>query len=230
MAITNPTPLVYDDPKLACIAQQVVFATPWVHQPTPQDFPLPSQPRMEVPVLSWVVQDSELNWREKLIVYLNSLLGENHATRINDLPGNYITAVLSNIFYNSRAYIDSVFPPRLEEEMSGSPYAAAAYWVGYHTCGMLIQALPTDSDTDYLYRKKQLSDLQRVIGYCLGAVLAANPVIKKSTKVIIAATNNVSTRNTIYVDADNLDKYFNQGHTIDQLCTGWLMSKTNPSV
>lgn len=230
MAITNPTPLVYDDPKLACIAQQVVFAVPWVTQPTVKDFPLKSMPRMEVPVLSWVVQDSELNWREKLITYLNSLLGDNFATRINALPGNFITAILSNIFYNSRAYVDCVFPPRLEEEMSNNSYAASAYWVAYHVCGMLLADITVNKIDDAAYRTKQLSDLQRVIAFCLGQVLTDNPVVKRSNKVIVAATNNTAERNTIYVDADNLDRYFNQGHTIDQLCTGWLMSKTNPSV
>lgn len=230
MAITNPTPLVYDDPKLACIAQQVVFSIPWNHQPTAADFPISSMPRMVIPVLSWVVQDTELAWREKLITYLNSLLGDDLSAPINALPGNFITAILANIFYNSRAYVDSVFPPRLDEQMSGEVYAVGGYWVAFHICGMLLSEITVTKIDDAAYRKKQLSDLQRVLTYCLNQILTDNPVIKRTNKVIVGATANPDTRNTIYVDADNLDRYFDQGNTIDQLCTGWLMAKNNPSV
>lgn len=230
MAITNPTPLVYDDPKLACIAQQVVFAVPWVDQPTPNEFPITVQPTMQIPVLSWVEEDSELSWRERLIAYLNGLLGEDFSKKINALPGNYVTAIFSNLFYNSRAYIDSVFPPRLDEEMSSNSYAAAPYWLGYHLAGMLISKLTVNKIDDSAYRLKQLTDIQRILSWCLAEVIKVNPVIVKTNKVIVAATANVGTRKTIYVDADNLGKYFDNGHTIDELCTGWLMSRTNPTV
>jgi hypothetical protein len=230
MAITNPTPLIYDDPKLAVMVQQVVFATPWVTQPTNVDFPVTTLPRMTIPQLSWIVQDEELNWREKLIAYLNPLLGDDFSAPINGLPGNFITAVLSNLFYNSRAYVDSILPPRLDEMMSGSPYAVSAYWVGYHLAGMLAAGITVETINDAAYQKKQLNDLQRIFAYMIGNILQSNPVIRKSNHVIIGAQSGSATRGLIFVDADNLDTYFNNGHTIDELCTNWFMTKADPTV
>lgn len=230
MAITNPTPLIYDDPKLAVMVQQVVFATPWVQQPTNVDFPVLTLPRMTIPQLSWIVQDEELSWREKLITYLNPLLGDDFSSSINGLPGNFITAILSNLFYNSRAYIDSILPPRLDEIMSGSPYAVSGYWVGYHLAGMLAANITVEKIDDAAYQKKQLNDLQRIFAYMLGNILQSNPVIRKSNHVIIAAQSGSATRGLIFVDADNLDTYFNNGHTIDELCTNWFMTKADPTV
>lgn len=230
MAITNPTPLIYDDATLAVVAQQVVFATPWVAQPTNADFPVVDLPRIPVPILSWIVQDEELKWREKLVTYLNGMLKDDFSAQITTLPGNYITAVLANIFYNSRAYVDCVFPPRIEEQLSGSPYAVAAYWVGYHVAGMLRADITVDKIDDAAYRAKQLDDLRRVLAYMLGRLLEENPVIRQSNKVIIAAQEGEAVKGLIYVDADNLDTYFNNGHTIDELCTNWFMSQANPTV
>lgn len=230
MAITNPTPLIYDDPSLAVMVQQVVFATPWLRQPTNIDFPVVSLPRMPVPILSWIVQDTELSWREKLITYLNRVLSNDFSARINNLPGNFITAVLANLFYNSRAYVDCVLPPRIEEELSGSPYAVSAYWVGYHVAGMLAEDIDVTKINDAAYQKKQLDDLRRILTYMLGDTLSKNPVIKKSSNVIIGAQSGSAVRGLIFVDADNLQTYFNKGHSIDELCTNWFMTKANPTV
>lgn len=230
MSITNPTPLIYDDPSLAVMAQQVVFATPWVSQPTSDAFPVVSMPRMAIPILSWIVQDSELRWREKLIAYLNRVLTNDFSASINGLPGNFITAVLANVFYNSRAYVDCILPPRVEEMMSGSPYAVSAYWVSYHLAGMLSEEINVVKIDDAAYQKKQLDDLRRILAYMLGDILSKTPVIQKDNHVIIASQSGSSVRGLIFVDADNLQTYFNNGHSIDELCTNWFMNKTNPTV
>lgn len=232
MAQKNPTPLVYDDPKLAVIAQQVILAKPWTTQPTPTDFPALTTPRMQVPQLTWIIEDTEERWREKLTQYLNNVLGDDFTIPIRDLPGNYISAIIANLFYNSRAYIDCVFPPRLDEELIAHPYAAPAYWIGYYLCDMFIEEISKAGEKikDGAYRMKQLGDLRKIFGFMMNATLTDYPVIRPSNQVIVAATKNTAQRNVVYVDAGNLEKYFDNGGTIDQLTTEWFMEGKNPTV
>lgn len=232
MPTKNPTPIVYDDPKLAVMAQQVILAKPWNDQPTTSDFPLLTIPRMQVPQLTWIVEDTEERWREKLSKYLKTVLGEDFTQSIKTLPGNYITAIIANLFYNSRAYVDCVFPPRIDEELLSHPYAVPAYWIGYYLCDMLIEETADAGEKikDGTYRMKQLNDLRKILGFMLGNTLTAFPVVRQDIHVIVAATKSTATRNTIYVDADNLEKYFDNGGTIDQLTTEWFMEGKNPVV
>lgn len=230
MATNNPTPIIFDDPSLACIAQQVVFATPWVQQPTLREFPVVDMPRLAIPTMSWVIQDTELSWRERLTAHINTVLGEDHTQTIRNLPGSFISAVIANIFYSSNVLVDTVLPARIAEEMSGSPYAVANYWVGYYLTDMMITELVNGKDTDAQYRIKQLQDLQKVLAYMIPSILKVTPVIVRESHVIVAATMTTSTRPTIYVDAGSLERYFNQGGTITDLCTDYYINKTNPLV
>lgn len=225
-----PTPLVYDDPHLAVAVQQVVLAMPWVNQPVPTDFSFEDLPRMQVPVMSWVIQDTEERWRERLWTHLNTIMDDDHTAAIKALPGNYITAIVANIFFNTRTYIDCVFPPRLDEELIDHPYAAPAYWIAYHLCDILIASEVKADKAESPYRIKQLRDLRRIMGFMMRAVLTTFPKIEPDNKVIIGATKNKSTRSTVYADANNLEIYFENGGTIDKLTIDWYNDRTNPVV
>lgn len=233
MATNNPTPLVYDDPSLACIVQLVTFSVPWVSQPTNIEFPVIDMPRMEVPTMARILQDTEENWRKKIIEHLNNLLGEPHNASIASLPGSFMQGVIANIFYNTNGFfVDGIFPTRIGEEFSGSPYGVAPCWVGYYLADLLIaetSANPKkDSEDDFFI--KQLFDLRRILSYVIADTLKEFPTLVRKNKVIIGATSTTETRATLYVDDVNFKKYLDSGKTVAELCVNFVNNKTNPTV
>lgn len=223
------TPLIYDDPSLACVIHLVNFATPWVHQPTPAEFGGDFF-ALEVPVLSWVIQDTEERWRERFGIYLSNLLGEDHRTLIKNLPSNFISVTIANIFYNSRIMVDAVLPSRLNHMFNGSVYSAANYWVAYHLIGMLLGDITNNDMNDGLHRKKELLDLQKVLAISIQPILADHPVIKRETHVIVSVSRSDSERPVIYADADNFEKYLDNGGTPEALAMNFYKQGTNPVV
>lgn len=228
---TDNSPIVYDDPKQACLVQVVDFVQPWLTHPVAADYPALTRPLgLDVPVISWIIEEWEDAYRKRLITHMNDVHGVDLTKQINALPGNYLSVVLNNLGYNTRVMVDYVIPPRIDYEFLAAPYTLAPLWLGYHLIEsyMLDIDMSTASNEDK-YRYKQLQDINKAVSHAINQTLTDTPLPLQSKYVIVGTTKSTATRATIYVDRQNLATYLT-ANTIFKLCADWVSSKTNPQV
>lgn len=224
---------IISDNSLPAILQSVNLLTPWARLPVSSDFSGENKPFIQVPVLSWAVQYRELDIRAKLITYLQGIFpgfsGQIN-TNISQLPANMVNNVLANIFYNVADLYTYAILPRIDNVFCTSPYAASALWVGYYLSGALQADYAGLTDNESVYRNKQLTDLQVILGYTLRTLISANPGLAPGNAVIIAATESTVQDIVIFCDNARLNTYVNQGGTLNGLCSQWLTQKYNPII
>lgn len=224
---------LYNDSTLPANVLNVDFLSPWPYLPVPSDFVGSTQPYLQVPVLSWAISVSESNWRTSLISYLTTLFpayASQITTNINNLPASFVNNTLGNIFYNTTETYAYAIGPRIDHRFCTSPYAVAELWIGYHLAGMLLLDYTGKTDNESLYRRKQLSDSQSIIGYTLHTTLGRNPTLAQGSNVIVSATESTSEKILIVTDNTRLNAYIANGGTLNGLCSQWINKKYNPTV
>lgn len=224
---------LYTDSSLSANVLNVDFLSPWPRLPVEDDFVGSTKPNMQVPVLSWAISVSESDWRTEMISYLTTLFptySSQITTNINALPGSFINNTLGNIFYNTTDVYSYAIGPRIDYRFCTSPYAMAELWIGYYLAGMLLLDYTDNTDNESLYRRKQLSDLQSILGYTLRTILGRTPDLSQGSNVIVSATESTSERILIVTDNTRLNTYLSNGGTLNTLCSQWITNKYNPTI
>ncbi|QDB71214.1 hypothetical protein CPT_Moabite_184 [Serratia phage Moabite] len=225
---------IYDDPKLPCVIQAINPAAPWTKTPRVVDFVGETKPWKSIPIISWVIQYREVDFRKKLADYLvaQNKFGDPVLVRkaIMDLPDNSVNSTLGNIFYGVTTLAAGMLRPRLDNQMTTSAPATYQLWLAYYMAEMFAAELEGKDDNESRYRRKEMLSTREVVGYTMRQALTRNPNINWGNKVILDATDAIEVRDTLYCNRAALDVYLSRGGTLNTLGADWLTKGTNPTV
>lgn len=226
---------IYDDSTLPAIVQSVDLLAPWPRALALSDFIGEVKPIRALPVLSWVIEFREATIRPLLIAQLKTVYPdisvETITAKINALPDAMITNSMANLGYGVTELYKYALQPRIDNVLCPSQYGLAQLWLFYHLTDVLAAEYKGVTGVDAEYRYKQLLDLKEMVGYTIRYILTAiNNTVARGNLVIVSAKNTVEDRPVIYTDNTNLNTYLNAGGTLNKLTSGWVTSKTNPSV
>lgn len=222
-------PKIYDDPSLPMIVQGVDFYTLWGVKPTVEDFGTRLTNKRNFDKFDWLEQFRELDrrrelkaWADKKGIMINDL---------TDLPGAYLQGNFANIIYNEQVPIREVMPSRINHTLSGALYCFPGLWITYQHLNFLKDKYEKMTDHGSRnYRIVVIEKMQDCIGLGLKNILEMNPELNTGRSIIVNTTDSLSERSTLYCDAKRLYEWVSLGHTLDELCVGWIMEQRNPTI